>query len=58
MGTESVAVGADPTKKNCVVEETTPFDDHPHCLRREIDRRRETELLRRLQLLDCCYWGA
>lgn len=61
METENVAdvaavVGL--KKRNCMAEETTPFDDDLHCSRRVIGRHRETELPHRLQLLGCYYWGA
>ena len=45
-------------KRNCMAEETTPFDDDHYCLRKEIGRQLETELPHRLLLLDCYYWDA
>lgn len=53
-----VAVVVGLKKRNCMAEETTPFDDDHYCLRKEIGRHLETELPHRLQLLDCYYWGA
>lgn len=50
-----VAVVVGLKKRNCMAEETTPFDDDPYCLRKETGRHLETELPHRLQLLDCYY---